>query len=141
MGTDIQGFLEYDDPNCAREPFIRKTGRVIPLNEYVELRGGKDYRFFAAISGFRSRDGESPLFQLRGLPSPVSDQVYEGLFSYHPTEQISWLSASEIHLALAHLDIRREELSVAALLVIGLMDYLSGRLGSPERVRFVFGIE
>ncbi len=140
MGSGIDGFLEYDD-RTLEKPFSVKTGRVIPLDRYVDLRGGKDYRFFAAISGFRSNEGESPLFRPRGLPTPMSDQIYEELFFSYSSEQISWLNASEIHLALAHLNIRREELSVAALLVIGLMDYLSGRLGSPERVRFVFGIE
>ena len=50
---------------------------------------------------------------------------------------VGWLTLPEIEAALAHMSIRREELSFGVQVAMGIMELLQHRLG-PDRVRFVF---
>ena len=88
MGSTIEAWIEYDDDaqrhleKAAEPPFSRPHANSIPLTDFVRFRSGKNYRFFAAISGIRSQPGDpAPLFPLRGgSPANVSGHTRRYVF-------------------------------------------------------------
>ena len=80
MGSVIEAWIEYDDDaqyhpeRAAEPPFSQVHDNCVPLDHFASFRNTKDYRFFAALSGIRRREGDlEPLFPLRGgLPPNVS---------------------------------------------------------------------
>jgi hypothetical protein len=145
MGARICAFIEYDDmclyDSNAPEAFTGPTDRVIDFTEYEALYAGKDYDFFAAISGIRNRFGIPPLFRPRGLPDGVKRQVREGILKFFSEDYsgIGWLRLEEIDAALSHMGIGRKNLSLAASVVLGCMQILTNAIGD-SRVRLVFAV-
>jgi len=141
MAARIYALIEYDDSN-APEAFSGPTDRVIDFTEYVALWGGKDYDFFAAISGMRNRFGIPPLFPPRGLPFGVNDQVRKGILSFFSEDYpgIGWLTLDQIDSALSHMGIKRENLSLEVNVVLGCMQVLVNAIGN-QRVRLVFAVD
>ena len=150
MGSSIESWIEYDDDaqyypeRAAEPPFSRPHDNCIPLTDFVSFRSGKNYRFFAAISGIRSQPNDpAPLFPLRGgLPPNVSGYARHHVFSVadDTDPNLGWLSYAEIEQALAHMAISREKLALATNLVLDLMQSIENRLGEG-RSRLIFYIE
>lgn len=150
MGASIDAWIEYDDDaqyypeRAAEPPFSQAHSNCIPLDHFVRFRSGNNYRFLAALSGIRRREGDpEPLFPLRGgLPPNVS-----GYTSHHVFEvaedtdpNLGWLTYPEIELAIAHAGLKPDDLSFATTLVLGLMQSIETRLGAG-RSRLIFYIE
>lgn len=150
MGSAIEAWIEYDDDaqyypeRAANPPFSSYCDRCIPLDQFKGFRQAKDYRFFSAIAGIRSQQGDPvPLFPLRGgLPPNVSEQtrraVSESIGEDDPC--LSWLSFAEIEQALAHMDIPRGNLARSTNFVLDLMQSIETRLGAG-RSRLIFCID
>lgn len=146
MGASIHAFIEYDHtllfyPDNTAPPFTT-VPEVIDLTSFTLFRSGKDYRFFAAISGMRNHSEKAPLYALRGLPSPINWQTAQGLDElYGPDYPVqSWLTFTEIKTALAHMGLTADDLSLETNVVLEMMWYLTKQLGT-DRVRLVFAIE
>ncbi len=150
MGSSIEAWVEYDDEawyepeRAAEPPFSFYCDNCIPLDWFIHFNNAKDYRFFSAIAGIRSQQGDpAPLFPLRGgLPPNVSEQtkhaVSEIIGEVNP--YLSWLSYAEIESALAHMSIPREKLELSTNLVLDLMQSIEKRLGAG-RSRLIFYID
>ena len=147
MGNSIEAFIEYDrtlwfNPSAGDVPPFSTVPEAIDLTGYTLFRSGKDYNFFAAISGIRSQTGREPLYRPRGLPSPISSEAGRGfaeIFSPDYPGQ-GWLTLGEIESAVRHMGFTRDGLSLETNVVLEMMSYLERRLGQ-NRVRLVFGIE
>lgn len=150
MGTTIEAWIEYDDDaryypeRAAEPPFSRPHGNCIPLTDFVAFRSGKNYRFFAALSGIRRREGDpDPLFPLRGgLPPNVSGHTKRLVFEVadDTDPNLGWLTYPEIEQAMAHAGLEASNLSFATTLVLDLMKSMEMRLGEG-RSRIIFYIE
>ncbi len=146
MASRIYAFVEYDDSAIfnpaanGREPFS-VVPEAIDFTNYTRLFGGKDYRFFGAISGIRNGTQEQPLYPLRGLPPNISSEAQGGLDQYFDEKDsgLGWLTLPEIEAALGHMGYLREDMSLAVNVVLEVMGYLETKLGAG-RVRLVFGI-
>lgn len=149
MGYTIDAWIEYDDsqernPERAGEPpFSVVTDNSIPVDNFVSFRYAKDYRLFAALSGIEKKESDlEPLFPLRGgLPPNVSGYTYHSVLEIiDPADpNLGWLTCPEIEQALAHLSVKRQDLSFAANLVLDLMQSLEKKLGEG-RSRLIFYI-
>ncbi len=150
MGSAIESWIEYDDDaqyypeRAAEPPFSRPDDNCIPLDGFTRFCRAKDYRFFAAISGIRSQQGDpAPLFPLRGgLPPNVSEKTKRAVSEIigEDNPYLSWLSYAEIEQALAHMGILREDLPLTTNLVLDLMQSIEKRLGEG-RSRLIFYID
>lgn len=143
MGASLDAYIEYDDSPMyyqageAPPPFAWETDRIIDLTKNIGIRGAKDYLFIGAIGGPRNPRQIEPLFRPRGLPPKVNLRIAEEVSP--PDLWTGWLLFPEIEAALAHQNIREEELCFGVQVALGIMRLLVNRLG-PERVRFVFDI-
>lgn len=149
MGTSINAWIEYDDnpdyyPDRGNEPpFTYLSDGFIPLTDSPNFRSGKDYRFFAAISGIRSQQGDPPpLFSLRGLPQNISGYAKHAVDDVADLDDpnFGWLTYCEIQQALAHMSVARDQLSLHTNIVLDLMQAIDRRLGEG-RSRLIFYIE
>ena len=150
MGSSIEAWIEYDDDaqyypeRAAEPPFSRPHDNCIPLTDFVAFRSGKNYRFFAAISGTRSQQGDpTPLFPLRGgLPPNVSGYTMRHVFEVadDTDPNLGWLTYPEIKQAVVHTRLEVSNLSFATTLVLDLMKSIEMRLGEG-RSRLIFYIE
>ena len=150
MGSAIDAWIEYDDDvqyypeRAAEPPFSSYCDNCIPLDWFIQFSNAKDYRFFAAISGIRSRqDDPPPLFPLRGgLPPNASEQTNSAVSEIigEDNPRLSWLSYAEIEQALAHMGVQREKLDLTTNLVLDLMESIDKRLGEG-RSRLIFYID
>ena len=139
MGTTIEARIEYDDDalyypeRAAEPPFSYPRDFCIPLTDFHDFHQAKDYRFFAALSGIRSRAGDSaPLSPMRGvLPPNVSGQAERAVVKMAgvPNPILGWLTYPEIELALAHAKLSRDQLELTTNLVLDLMESIEKRLG------------
>ena len=98
----------------------------------------KEYDFFAAVAGARSRFGKPVLIQPRGLPPhlsmPAADTITRG------AELAGWLTLSEIDRCIQHVSDGTFWIGFELEIALGLMRSLSDRLTEPH-VRLVFNIE
>lgn len=150
MGSAIDAWIEYDDDaryhpeRAAEPPFSSYCDNCIPLDWFNNFNNAKDYRFFAAISGIRSQQGDpTPLFPLRGgLPPNASKQTRSAVTEIigEDNPYLSWLSYAEIELALAHMGVPRDKLALPTNLVMDLMQSIEKRLGK-DRSRLIFYID
>ena len=150
MGSAIHAWIEFDDDaqyypeRAAEPPFSRPNENCISLDCFAGLDQAKDYRFFAAISGIRSReDDPAPLFPMRGGPplnasDETKRQISEIIGENNP--RLRWLSYTEIERALAHMGVHREGLELTTNLVLDLMHSIETRLGE-SRSRLIFYID
>jgi hypothetical protein len=144
MGSSIEAYIEYDrtlwdKPNATDIAPFSRVPEAIDLTGFTLFRSGKDYHFFAAISGIRNQTDTQHLYPLRGLPSPCSAEAERGLEQLYGPDDLSWLTLGEIEEALAHMGWGAEDLSLETNTVLATMAYLEGQLGK-DRVRLVFGI-
>ena len=133
MGSSIDAWVEYDEnpfyyPERAKEPpFAYPFDGFLSLTENSCFRSGKDYRFFAAISGIRrQQDDPAPLFPLRGLPPNLSGYAKHAVSTeaYDLDDpNFGWLTYPEIEQALAHLSLARDDLDLDTNIVLDLMLY------------------
>ena len=142
MGATLYAVVEYDDsglydPEAARQPPFSTKADGIDLTGFDRLGWGKDYSFFAAISGLRNQSGIEPLYAPRGLPPHASIEVKEHDLIDPDSPATGWLTLGEIEAALAHMGIAHDELSLAVQLVLNMLSFLEQRLGK-EHARLVF---
>lgn len=147
MGTTIEAWIEYDDDalyypeRAAEPPFSHPRDFCIPLVDFIDFHQAKDYRFFAALSGIRSRSGDpAPLFSMRGvLPPNVSGQAERAVkkMAGTPNPILGWLTYPEIELALAHASQSRDQLEFETNIVLDLMESIEKRLGKGHS-RLIF---
>lgn len=135
MGTEINCLIEYDE--VGEHPFEGDC-EVMPLSNWGDLSGAKDYKVFAALSGIRGECDTSPLYSLRGLPRNPSRQTLEEIDSRG--NGVGWLQPSEVAKALSHFEVSKEEISLEMECVLRLLEFFTSKVGN-ERVRFVFQIE
>ena len=150
MGSAIEAWIEYDDaswyePGRAAElPFSSYCDNCIPVDWFIHFSTAKDYRFFSAIAGMRSQQGDPvPLFPLRGsLPPNVSAQTRKAVLEIigEDNPYLSWLSYPEIEEALTHMGITREKIQLSTNLVLDFMQSIERRLG-VGRSRLIFYID
>ena len=150
MGSRIDAWIEYDDdaqyhPERVEEPpFFRPDDNCISLSGFRRFHAAKDYRFFAAVSGIRSRkDSPAPLFPMRGgLPPNASEQIRREVSEIigEDNPSLSWLSYAEIEMALTHAKLSRDQLDLTTNLVLDLMQSIEWRLGTG-RSRLIFYID
>src|SRR5262245_18812885 len=139
MSMNIFALIEYDESllyAATPDPPFSTAVEEIDLTRFPGLYAGKDYAFFAAISGFCNDKALPPLYALRGLPlnvSPGARRCIEKYFDPH-YPVIGWLTWGEINAALAHMGVAQEELSLEVNLVLQMMAYLEKQLGK-DRVR------
>lgn len=147
MGAGLSAWIEYDGANYHAEraggpPFSDTTDGSIPLTDFYNLTGAKDYRFFAAISGARKRgDDPAPLFPLRGLPTDISGYTACAVDKVADRDDpnFGWLVYDEIEQALAHMNLTRSDLSLPVNIVLDLMQAIDRRLGEGQS-RLIFYI-
>ncbi len=99
----------------------------------------KEYDFFAAIAGVRSRFERSPLISLCGVPSNLSwpAQCY---FKDFGEEVTGWLHLSEIEACIRHMEAPDFAVDFELEIALSLMRTLVSKLSDPH-VRLVFDIE
>lgn len=136
MGAGINCWIEYDEHNTP--PFSQEPD-VLPLTDWRDLDGAKDYPVYGALSGIRNSTGIPPLFPLRGVPVNPSWQLTKYVGKYG-TYLIGWLHPSEVKLALAHHNVPADLISLEMKCVLHTLDYFAATIGD-DRVRFVFEIE
>jgi hypothetical protein len=137
MGADICAFIQIDDNTLADEPAFTSDPSTWDLSEDWGLVGNKHYRFYAAIAGVRNENGIVPLFPCRGLPPRISSRIREQISTDDPN--VSWLTLSEIHQALSHMNISIESLDESVRLVLRTMQTAEELFGIG-RTRLVFRI-
>ena len=150
MGTDMTAFIEYDKNEYyhnewpgnypIKPPF---TSDIDSVSEEEGLfTGSKDYLFFNAIAGIRSKDEKKPLIEPRGLPEKksvrlsiaIDNNVFSDLFG------IGWLTLEEIEQSLLFQQVDKEELSFETHTILNIMNDLEKRCGK-NRVRLIFGFD
>ena len=138
MGADIKAFIQIDDNTPRNEPPFTNDPSTWDLSHDIGLAAGKHYEFYAAISGVRNQSGREPLYPCRGLPRsgcelPDSLKELAGDFN------VGWLTLSEIHAALHHMNVAIDDLNSSVLLVLRTMASAELMYGK-DRVRLVFQI-
>ncbi len=132
MGASLDAYIEYDDSPMYYQtgevppPFTWGTDRLIDLTWNIGIRGAKDYLFIGAIGGPRNPRALEPLFRPRGLPPKVNRRI-AAAFS-PPDLWTGWLLLPEIEAALAHQNIREEELCFGVQ--IAFRDHAAARKSS-----------
>lgn len=144
MGASMTGIIEWThDAQCAARP-ESNLSLGPPRWDDDHLHGilfetDKEYDFFAAISGARSRFDKPPLIKARGVPAHLSGPA-ERHFEYFGDGLSGWLHLSEIDRCVAHVSdgtfLTDFELDAA----VGLMRTLVAKL-TDAHVRLVFNIE
>jgi len=140
MGSDITAFIEIDDgedSHSREQPPFTYPPSVWDLTNDEGLTCGKHYEFYAAICGIRNKSGITPLFPCRGLPPNASKSIH-GIEGDDPG--VSWLTLSEIHRALKHMQVDIESLDNSVKLLLATMQIAADMYGD-DRVRLVFYVD
>jgi len=134
MSAEIIAYIQFDDNSSKDEQPFSNHPSTWDLSQDFKLAGEKDYTFYAAICGVRNESGISPLFPCRGLPPTGWNKVqwFDG-----DDPNVSWLTLSEIHLALQHMRVEVESLGVGMKLLLRTMK-LGEEFYGLDRVRLVF---
>ena len=99
----------------------------------------KEYDFFAAISGARSRFHKPNLIKARGIPSNLSYPAVR-YFDDHGDDLAGWLHPSEIDRCIRHVSGGTFYTDFDLDVMLEFMRRLTARLSDPH-VRLVFNIE
>lgn len=144
MGATMTGIIEWThDSQCAAEA---GSGFVLgaPRWDDDHLHGvlfetDKEYDFFAAIAGVRSRFDKSPLIRPRGVPPEIGGpaRLY---FGHRGAECAGWLHLSEIDQCIRHVSTGSFCTGFELDVALEFMRSLAARLTDPH-VRLVFDIE
>ena len=106
----------------------------------ILCRTDKEYDFFAAIAGVRSRFNKLPLIPPRGLPTHVSWSARLHFEGFDDDGVAGWLHLSEIERAIEHMGVDRRLFGFELEVGLELMTSLVQQLADPH-VRMVFEIE
>lgn len=146
MGAIMTGILEWT--HTAQFHFNFPESRVVGddaptwKDDYIHgilFETDKEYDFFAAISGARSRFQKEPLIAARGVPAHLSGPARE-LFGNTGGALAGWLHLSEIDACVRHISVEPLEFGVEVEIAMEIMKMLVGRFGDLH-VRMVFNIE
>lgn len=144
MGASMTGIVEWThDAQCAARPGLRLT-RGEPRWSDDHLHGilfetDKEYDFFAAIAGVRSRFKKQPLIRPRGVPAHLSGPARR-YFEDFGGEVAGWLHLSEIERCVSHLGADPFYTDFEIEIALDLMRGLVAKFGD-RHVRLVFNIE
>src|SRR5687768_9863338 len=107
MGASMTGIIEWThDAQCAARPDLN-----VPLGpprwaddhlHGILFQTDKEYDFFAAIAGVRSRFNIPPLIPRRGIPDHLSWPALR-YFEDNGGEAAGWLHLSEIEQTIRHI--------------------------------------
>jgi hypothetical protein len=141
----MTGIIEWThDAQCAARPELGLTLGV-PRWADDHLHGvlfmtDKEYDFFAAVAGVRSRfDRPLPLIPLRGVPAHLSWPAGQ-YFQDYASACAGWLHFSEIEACIRHVGADRLNMGFEIEVALEFMQRLVARLTDPH-VRLVFNIE
>jgi hypothetical protein len=143
MGATMTGIIEWThDAQCAADDPQMTLGE--PRWDDDHLHGilfntDKEYDFFAAVSGVRSRFSKPPLIPPRGVPSDLSWPAQE-YFRTRGDSLAGWLHLSEIERCIRHMEVQPFYTGFEIDVALELMARLVGRLSDPH-VRLVFNVE
>lgn len=140
MGTEMRAWVEYDEQYVSAEPFANDINILCVTSGEDGLNtGSKSYAFFGAVAGVRNVTGIPPLFEPRGLPSPLSSELIRADNLYHLVEGIGtgWLFLREIQAALRHQRVSDDRINTEILVILDLMTVLERRFGA-DRTRLIF---
>ena len=144
MGASMTGIIEWThDAQCAVSPGANFTlGQPRWSDDYLHgilFKTDKEYDFFAAIAGVRSRFSRSRLIAPRGLPESLSSPALR-YFEDNGTECAGWLHQSEIDRCIRHMEADPFYTDFELDVAMDLMRTLVAKLGDAH-VRLVFNIE
>lgn len=144
MGASMTGIIEWThDAQCAARPDLQMVlGEPRWGDDHLHgilFQTDKEYDFFAAIAGVRSRFNMPPLIPPRGVPAHLS---YPALryFEYFADDVAGWLHLSEIEQCIRHIGAQPFYMDFEIEVALELMGGLVERLSDPH-VRLVFNIE
>ena len=130
---DAQSAAESDPPAVAGPPRWADDHLIGGL-----FATDKEYDFFAAVAGVRSRFDRPSLFPLRGVPANLSGPAHM-LFDYFGPTTAGWLHPSEIERAVAHITDGRFHIGEELRYGLEVMRSMVARFGDAH-VRLVFNI-
>lgn len=140
----MTGIIEWThDAQCARRP---ELGLALGAPRWhddhlhgVLFQTDKEYDFFAAISGARSRFTKAPLIKARGVPPNLSYPAYR-YFQDRGDELAGWLHLSEIDQCIRHVSEGTFYTDFGLDVMLDFMRRFATTLGD-QHVRLVFNIE
>ena len=144
MGACMTGIVEWThDSYCAARPELRLTrGEPRWADDHLHgilFKTDKEYDFFAAIAGVRSRFDKPPLIPPRGVPANLSAAA-NWYFRDFGDEVAGWLHLSEIERCISHIGADPFYMDIDIEIALELMKRLVERFSDPH-VRLVFNIE
>jgi hypothetical protein len=142
MGSTMTAIIEWtaDSMNAYEEQIVSVTPRWD--DDYLHgalFKTDKEYDFFAAIAGVRSRFNKTSLIYPRGIPGNLSIPASHYFDQYGRTDPAGWLSLSEIEASMKHLEAPLF-LGPEVEIIMQFMRMLVGKFGD-EHVRLVFRID
>ena len=144
MGASMTGIIEWThDSQCTVQTDPGVTLGA-PRWDDDHLHGilfqtDKEYDFFAAIAGVRSRFDKPALIRPRGVPTRLSYPA-EQYFRDFGSAVSGWLHLSEIKQCIANISVQDFYTDFEIDIALDLMSRLVERLTDPH-VRLVFNIE
>jgi hypothetical protein len=144
MGASMTGIIEWThDAYCAARPDLQYTlGSPRWAEDHLHgilFQTDKEYDFFAAISGVRSRFNRPPLIPPRGMPARLSSPA-RWYFQDFGDDVAGWLHLSEIERCISHIGASPFYMDIDIEIALELMGRLVARFSDPH-VRLVFNIE
>ena len=144
MGATMTGIIEWtNDAQIATWPQLHlPAGPARWADDYIVgmlFVTDKEYDFFAAIAGVRSRFSKPALVPLRGSPMNRS-RAANDYFGTHDDHLAGWLHLSEIDRCIADVPDGTFSTGFELDVALGLMRTLVPKLGDSH-VRLVFNIE
>ena len=143
MGASMAGIIEWThDAQCAATGAPTTRGEPRWGDDHLNgilFQTDKEYDFFAAIAGVRSRFNKPPLIPPRGVPAHLSSPA-RWCFEEFGYEIGGWLHLSEIEQAVRHIGADSFYMGFELQTALELMGRLVARLSDPH-VRLVFAIE
>ena len=144
MGASMTGIIEWtDEAQCAaRSDLEISVGEPRWGDDHLHgilFQTDKEYDFFAAIAGVRSRFNKLPLIPPRGVPARLSSPARR-YFEDFGNDVAGWLHLSEIQRCISHVGVEPFFTDFEIEIGLELMGRLVARL-SDAHVRLVFNIE
>ncbi len=143
MGATMTGIIEWThDAQCVAErhmPFPPGSPRW--GDDYLQgmlFKTDKEYDFFAAVAGVRSRFGKPALIQPRGIPPHLSLAATDNF--RHGAALAGWLTLSEIDRCIQHMSDGAFCIGFELEVALDVMRSVVVRLTEPH-VRLMFDIE
>jgi hypothetical protein len=130
MGASMTGIIEWThDAQCARTEPPTVLGEPRWGDDHLHgilFETDKEYDFFAAIAGVRSRFNKPPLILPRGVPAHLSWPA-QRYFEDFGGGIAGWLHLSEIEQAVGHIGVHPFYMGFEIETALELMRWLVAR--------------